>query len=183
VYKDYNVEDMVKKNIHQSKSDESYKDLSQQIYLILYELPYARLYILYAHKRIGHFITGIIKNQRTSPYLEFNKHFKLNSKELSYDIEDEYEEMLPDEYQSKVETINYVMYKLYPLENINNLTDDQRHEFFCIEILKMYLKKKLNNNYSFTKLSQELKINRSLISDSIQNAKVIIRREYNKNKK
>lgn len=172
---------MVKRNIHQSVQDDSYKDLAQHIYLILYELPFSRLYYLYSRGQIPFFITGIIKNHRKSPYLEYRKYFHHydNSYDGDYPIEEEEEES--DELLDKLEVINTVLYKNYPLANITGFTYIQKAEFFCIEIYKLYLKKKNTSNYSFTKLSQELGINRNLISDSIQDAKDIIRREYNRN--
>jgi len=181
IYKQYDIEDLVKRNIHQSVLDDSYKDLAQHIYLVLYDIPFAKLYLLYSRKQIPHYITGIIKNQRKSVYLEYNKYFKCHDNQfVDIDQPQPEVEIINDTLQDKLEAVNKVLYRNYPISNIENFTYIQSAEFFCIEILKLYLKKKIQGNYSFTKLSQELGINRNLISDSVQEAKDIIRREYKK---
>lgn len=182
IYKLYDVEEIVKMNLHQSIPDQSYKDLAQHIYLILYELPFANLYMLYKHKRIPHYITGIVKNQRQSPYLQYQKQFRFQSYELDYDIKDE-EYIEPNTTaEDKLDVINNVLYKTYPIANLSAFTQQESVEFFTIEIYKLYIKKKVAG-YSFTQLSKDLGINRSLISDSVQDCKDIIRREYEKKNK
>jgi len=180
IFNQYDIEDLVKRNLKQSIQDDSYKDLSQQIFLILFELPFSRLYYLLSRNQIPYYVIGIIKNQRQSPYLEYNKYFKCNSQELNYDIEYKEDDIPDNELQDKLDIINEVLYKNYPITDIHKFTYVQSAEFFCVEIYKLYLKKKSKSNYSFTKLSEELGINRNLISDSIQDSKDIIRREYYK---
>jgi len=181
IFKDIDIDNMIKKNINKSSLDDSFKDLRQDIYIILYELPYSKLYILYKRKQITQYIYGIIKNQRQSPYLNYLKYYVFKEHQIiNENTPDIIEEELPNELLIKLEAINKVLYKKYPIENIENFTYIQMTEFFVIEIFKLYLKKKINSKYSFTKLSEELNINRNLISDSIQEAKKIINREYKK---
>jgi hypothetical protein len=185
IYKTYDIEDIVKKNLQQSIADESYKDLSQHIYLVLYDLPFSTLYMLHSRKRIPHYITGIIRNQRQSPYLEYQKHFKHHSKDYEFvddnDVEDfDYIEPI-DETEEKLRIVNKVLHKDYPISDISNFTYEQKENLFCVEIFKLYQKKKIHG-YSFTKLAKDLNINRTLISDSIQQAKAIIIQEYEKTK-
>lgn len=178
IYKQYNIEDLVKRNIQQSIADESYKDLAQQIYLILYDLPYSRLYYLLSRKQIPHYITGIIKNQRQSKYLDYLKYFKIFEKPSITDIaEQEYKED-KNILRERLETIDYVLHKKYPLSELQNFSYIQKAEFFSIEIYKLYLKKKATSRFTFTKLTEELKISRDVVNKAIQEAKKIIRDEH-----
>jgi Lhr-like helicase len=183
IFKEYDVQRMVKINISNSVLDNSYEDLSQEIYLILYELPFSRLYYLYTRNQMPNYITGIIKHQRNSPYLQYNKLFKLYDRELSEFKEcwEEPDDKQEDNFYLKMETINEMLHKKYPIERVSDFNKKEMREFFSIEIYKLYLKKKFSSNFSFTRLSKELGISRNLISDSIQLCKQLIRDEY-KNK-
>ena len=121
-------------------------------------------------------------NHRQSPYLEYNRLFKCFENELKNDIPDEIEEPEPDQYYNKLETINKILYKNYPLTSLTAFTNQDLINWFCIELYKLYLKKKQSNKITFSKLSKELHINRNIISDSIQIAKQLIREDFQKNK-
>jgi hypothetical protein len=185
IYNQVDVLGIIKKNISGSIPDGSCHDLYQHIYLILYDMPFSRLYYLLSRKQIAYYIIGIIKNHRQSPYLEFNKYFRFTDSVLPDSAlqqpEIEEEEEISEDAMKKLETVSFILHKKYPIENIEKFTQQQTNEFFCVEIYKLYLKRKNNSSFSFTRLAKELKINRNLVSDSIQEAKRLIREEFRKN--
>lgn len=200
IYNDYDIDDMIIKNIHQSKQSDSHKDLYQEIYFILYQLSYSRLYYLYTRNQINFFIIGIIKNERNNQWSNYNKNLRYNNNEYDENnyncINFIYNKMCWDNYdntldsylndkqndeterEKKLDFINDYLNK-FKVDDLDTLDEQEKNKYAVIEIYKLYIKKK-KKGYSFTSLSKELNMNRQTFSNIIQQAKEIILNEYKK---
>lgn len=81
------VEDIVN-NITKGSTDSTYQDLSQDIYISLYDKPEKVLVHLYETKSINFYITRMVINNvfsKNSPYYTKYKKFSSLSSELTYD--------------------------------------------------------------------------------------------------
>lgn len=177
VYRNYNIEKIIIKNIASSTLDDSYKDLASYIYLTLLTMDNERLNILYNTKKLKLFIIGIICNQRNIHYSMYNKFYRYKEKEEVPDLQDDTTYNYEKYY--KLDFINEMLKNNHPMEKVKQLDPAEQYNFFSLEILKLYIKKKATGE-NLTHMSKEMKISRNVISEAIQNAKQLIKKEYEK---
>ena len=86
VYRHYKIGSLIRKIISTSDLDDSYKDLEQYIYVLLLEMENNKLNELYNKKKLRHWVSQVILNQRNynSAYPSknngvYNKYFKLSA--------------------------------------------------------------------------------------------------------
>lgn len=182
VYKEYKIDELIKKLIDTSVRDQTYKDLEQYIYLCLLEIENKKLNKLYNKNELKNFIVGIIMNQRNQNRTHYNRKLKYVSnydgKAFSY-IEFN-EELIEDElieYDNTIDDkINFIENEFdnYKLDHSGLTYEDLRigAEYF-------YLKEYIRTGLSIRELAKRHLKNRSTIYTLISSGRNRIKEKYN----
>lgn len=178
VYRHYKIGSLIRKIISTSDLDDSYKDLEQYIYVLLLEMENNKLNELYNKKKLRHWVSQVILNQRNynSAYPSknngvYNKYFKLSAIDKIVDIIDE------DTHDFRIDFIYYELERI-PF-GTTGLTNDELRKMLSYELFRFYIERGVSMTAVAKKFGFCRTTARTLIMEAKNNIIKSFKGEYN----
>lgn len=174
IFKTYNVSSMIKKLIKNSTLDFSYKDLEQQIYIVLFLMDNEKLNKLFDNGTdLKKWISRIILNKRNEPTKGNYRNDWQKSRFIEHQpILDIQEDKLNHNFM-----LDFLEDELNKYDWNKDMTKEEIVMAGNYEILKFYM----NSGYSMSKISKQFGVSSTKINQMIISAKNNIKISYDTN--